>query len=59
MSKVMTMGSEEQLSVGVGEIIQLGDYSWQVLDIQNGKTLVLSERVTGLRQYNKKFIDVA
>ena len=31
------------LSVGAGDIIQLGDYSWQVLDVQNGRALVLSE----------------
>jgi len=52
------MSSEEWLSVVVGDVVQLGDYSWQVLEIKNGKALLLSETITELRQYNKKFIDV-
>ena len=52
------MGSEKWLSVGAGETIHFGDYSWQVLDVQKDRALVLCERVTEIRQYNNKFIDV-
>ena len=58
MSEMMRMGSEERLSVRAGDIIQLGDYSWQVLDVQNGMALVLSERVIERRRYNESFIGV-
>ena len=52
------MGFEDLLSVSVGDMIRFGDYSWQVLDIQNNRALVLCETVVELRQYNRKFIDV-
>ena len=52
------MDSEKLLSVEAGYIIKFGDYSWKVLDVQNGKALVLCEIVTEIRQYNKIFIDV-
>jgi len=52
------MGSEERLPIKTGDIIHLGDYSWRVLDVQSGRALLLSEEVTELKQYNKKFIDV-
>ena len=52
------MISEELLSAGVGDIIRFGDFTWQILDIQAGKALLLSEKILELRQYNKKFIDV-
>jgi len=58
MSKVMIMGSEEIAPVIIGDIIQFGGFSWQVLDIQNNRALVLCEVVTELRPYNRKFIDV-
>ena len=54
----MAMSSIEFKSVATGDIVQLGNYSWQVLDVQNDRALVLSETVIELRQYNKKFIDV-
>jgi len=52
------MGPDELKSVAAGDMIQLGDHSWQVLDVHNGKALVLSESIIELRQYNRKFIDV-
>jgi len=56
--KGIAMSSEWQLSVVVGGTVQLGDHSWQVLDIQNYKALVLCEVVTEFRQFNRSFIDV-
>ena len=58
MSEMMTMGSDERLSVEAGDIISLGDYYWQVLDVQNGRALVLSEKVIERRRYNESFIGI-
>jgi len=38
--------------VSVGEIIQFGGYDWRVLDVQNDKALILSDRILTLRQYH-------
>jgi len=52
------MGSEERLFLEAGNTIQLGEYAWKVLDVQNNRALLLCEFVVELRQYNRKFIDV-
>ena len=54
----MRADSEELLPAQVGDIIQFGGYSWQVLDVQNGRALLLSERAIERGRYNKSFIDV-
>ena len=38
----------------VGEIIQFGSNSWQVLDIQNNRALILSEKITERRRFHEK-----
>jgi len=52
------MGSGELHAVAVGDLVKLGEHTWQVLDVQSDRALLLSETVTELRQFNKKFIDV-
>jgi hypothetical protein len=48
-----------QQSVTVGEIIQLGGSDWRVLDIQDGKALILSDKILTTRQYHSnRNIDV-
>jgi len=54
----MSLSTEKQLSVSVGGLIKLGGYKWNVLDLKNGKALVLCDTVIETRQYNRKFIDV-
>jgi len=39
-------------SATVGGIVQFGNYNWLVLDIQDGKMLVLSDEVLAARAYN-------
>ena len=49
----------QQQPVNIGEIIQLGDSDWRVLDIQDGKALILSENIITSRQYHSnRNIDV-
>lgn len=39
-------------SVEVGGTVQLGGYDWRVLDVQEGKALLLSEKVLSRRAYH-------
>jgi hypothetical protein len=45
-------------STKVGDIIQFGESDWRVLDIQDGKALLLSEKVLGQRAYNTESYDI-
>jgi hypothetical protein len=44
------------LSNGQREVL-FGDYTWRVLDIQDGKALLLSENIIELRSYDKYYVD--
>ena len=39
----------------IGEIIQFGGYDWRVLDVQDGKALILSDKVIEESSYNNKY----
>jgi hypothetical protein len=41
-----------QSSVNIGEVIQFGGYDWRVLDVQDGRALILSDRAVILQQYH-------
>ncbi|MDR0222273.1 MAG: DUF6273 domain-containing protein [Oscillospiraceae bacterium] len=41
-------------TVTVGEIIQFGGYDWRVLDVKDGKALILTDKVMEDRAYNEK-----
>lgn len=43
---------EDKNSVEVGGTVQLGGYDWRVLDVQEGKALLLSEKVLSRRAYH-------
>ncbi|MCL1994664.1 MAG: DUF6273 domain-containing protein [Defluviitaleaceae bacterium] len=45
-------------NVSIGSIIAFGGYNWQVLDIQLGEALLLSEHILENRPYNKKEEDI-
>ena|GEM_PF-1677334 len=38
--------------INIGDIIQFGGIPWRVLDIQDGRALILSDRLVALRKYN-------
>jgi len=44
--------------VAVGDILLFGQYDWRVLDVQDGKALLLSEAIIEQRPYNDEWIDV-
>jgi hypothetical protein len=52
------MSSDKTLVYEQNDIIQLGDFSWRVLDVQNNKALVLSEKIIERRRYNDLFMGV-
>ena len=41
----------------VGEIIQFGGYDWRILDIQDGKALLISDKILENRAYHNKRVD--
>ncbi|MCL2020302.1 MAG: DUF6273 domain-containing protein [Oscillospiraceae bacterium] len=45
-------GSNPAISANAGDIIEFGGYDWQVLDVQDGKALVLSVRVFTSQPYH-------
>jgi len=44
--------------VQVGDVIEFGGYKWLVLDVQDGKALILTEDVIDVRAYNDNWYDV-
>ena len=44
--------SESDISVNIGDLITFGDILWRVLDIQDGKALILSEYVLFSQAYH-------
>jgi hypothetical protein len=38
--------------VAVGDVIEFGGYEWRVLDVQDGKALLLSEHVLEYRPFH-------
>ena len=40
------------------DIISFGNYKWRVLDIKEGKALIITEEIIGLHWYNDRFVDV-
>ena len=54
----MQLAISEGVPTKKGEIMRLGKYDWRVLDIQNGKMLILCEKVIGKRAYHSKYRDI-
>jgi hypothetical protein len=42
-------------SVAVGDVIQFGGYDWRVLDVRDGKALIITDKVIGVRAYNVEY----
>ena len=50
--KISGKGSDPWDGVKVGDKREFGPYSWRVLDVQNNKALILSERIIEKRPYD-------
>lgn len=50
--------STDKSAIKIGDYVEFGDYNWQVLDIQKGKALVISERVLEQRPYHNTPVDI-
>jgi hypothetical protein len=46
------LGDDGSAKAQIGDIIQLGGHDWRVLDVQDGKALVISEGILFDRPYN-------
>ncbi|MCL2634648.1 MAG: DUF6273 domain-containing protein, partial [Oscillospiraceae bacterium] len=42
--------------VNIGDIIQLGGYDWRVLDVQDGRAFIITDRIIDNRAYHNEFI---
>ena len=58
LAALFAYGAEAASGIKVGDIIPFGAYSWRVLDVQDGKALLLSELALGVGEYNEKFTAV-
>ena len=45
-------------STGVGDIIQFGGHDWRVLEVQDNKALIISDKILELLPYNVAYTDV-
>jgi hypothetical protein len=43
----------------VGDTVEFGGYNWRVLDIQDGKALIISEKILGKRAYHSLGGDIS
>jgi len=50
-SPLVTENNNPDMSTEIGEIIQFGGNDWRVLDIQNNRALIISEKSLMLRDY--------
>ena len=41
-----------------GGILHFGNFKWQVLDIKDGKTLIITEEIIDLRWYHQEFAEI-
>ncbi|MCL2109919.1 MAG: DUF6273 domain-containing protein, partial [Oscillospiraceae bacterium] len=46
------------VDIAIGNVIEFGGYDWRVLDVQDGKALLLSDSVLEERPYNTEFGDI-
>ncbi len=42
----------------IGDLVEFGKYQWQILDLQDGKALLVSERILEHRPYHDAYIDI-
>ena len=45
--------------IKVGDIIQFGTYPWRVLDIQDGRALIISENIIERKQYHHNWVQTS
>jgi hypothetical protein len=50
--------SVQMAAVTAGQVIQFGGYDWRVLDVQDGRALLLSDKVLELRPYHNTFTNI-
>ena len=44
--------NQDEAQHAIGDIIRFGDYDWRVLDLQNGRALIITDRVITNRRYH-------
>ncbi|MCL2634649.1 MAG: DUF6273 domain-containing protein [Oscillospiraceae bacterium] len=50
----ITTVPDEPATVNVGDIIQLGGYDWRVLDVQDDRAFVITDRIIDNRAYHRQ-----
>jgi hypothetical protein len=53
-----TPASEPLVINGVGETLEFGGYEWRVLEVSNGKALLLSEYILEERKYHNEWTEI-
>ncbi|MDR2196711.1 MAG: DUF6273 domain-containing protein [Coriobacteriales bacterium] len=52
-----TMGKEALENPSVGDTVYFGDTYWQVLDVQNGRALLITQDILERRPYDDEYVD--
>lgn len=58
MDMEKTKTNKNFIEIEVGGIVSFGGYEWLVLDVQEGRALVMSEKVLEQRPYNEEYASV-
>jgi hypothetical protein len=53
ITKPITTTKQQQTNIKVGQRITFGAYQWYVLDVQNGKALLITKDIIEMRAYNE------
>jgi len=51
-TKTVYIGENPEISTNIGEIVEFGGIQWRILDVQDGRALLLSEYILEHRRYN-------
>ena len=51
-------GENPYSSLETGDTLQFGGEDWRVLDVQDGKALIISEKVLKQKEYHSEFTDI-
>jgi hypothetical protein len=54
----MTHNEKNDFPLGIGDVIKFGPYDWSVLDVQEGKALIITEKVVEDRAYHETETDI-
>ena len=53
--RIEDIGEPLQVQMAIGDVMHFGNFSWRVLDVQENRALIITERVIDQRMYHPEF----